>query len=314
MMVAAGASFAAPTPQGIEAITRTAVIHVRGIGVNIFWVMYLVPWAAFAVTFALTASVVRHAYFNVYALTMATIFALVYASCFFALEAVRNRTGNCAAGTRPTWCLFFAVTLFVSAVFGTLGGNFLYRHSVQPYYEVLRMGVYRDVDPATMPGQNLLDAGQVTFVSDTRVDLKRAAAFKKAFKSYCAAPIVRGDAAPTTDAYDFWAVGVNCCGMPAHAEFRSSAVRAADVDAHGGVRVTLAYEESFYRMAAEQSATMNGLHLKTPLFFYTATGAQEAIDVFLADVWAMGMSVCMLYGAFCLILLGVTYTLVELDF
>lgn len=161
----------------------------------------------------------------------------------------------------PSWAIYLAAVCFLAWVSGVAAGDINYYSHMEPFYDTSNLNSYPSVDPATMPGQQVMDAGQMSFVPGTKLDLRKTMAFHNA-DTYCVAPIVNGN---NQSMYDFWAVGINCCsGQPgdfACGEFNNP-------NAAAGLRAMREDERTFYRLAVKQAESAFGIKSKHPLFFH----------------------------------------------
>lgn len=163
------------------------------------------------------------------------------------------------------WWFFMLTTALISAIVAVILGNNIFSQHTQPYYDLSNLSVYTGVNPATVHGQELMDAGQVNYMPGTTLDVKRSVGFRN-IDTYCVAPIVPADNVPLSS-YDFWAVGLNCCGDTDHSQaFQCGASRASQ--ARGGLRVMRNEDRSFYRLAVQQAQSTYNIRAIHPLFFY----------------------------------------------
>jgi len=164
----------------------------------------------------------------------------------------------------PSWLVFLAAASFLAWVSGVADGDLNYFYNMQPFYDVNTLNSYVSVDPSKMPGQQVMDAGRITFAQGSRLDTTKAMAFKN-LDVYCVAPIVSGNSSGTTSSYDFWAVGLNCCsGAPG--DF--SCGEYSNPLAASGLRVMREDQRSFYRLAVQQAEAAYGIKARHPLFLY----------------------------------------------
>jgi len=164
----------------------------------------------------------------------------------------------------PSWLVFLAAASFLAWVSGVAVGDLNYFYNMQPFYDVNTLNSYVSVDPSKMPGQQVMDAGRITFAQGSRLDTTKAMAFKN-LDVYCVAPIVSGNSSGTTSSYDFWAVGLNCCsGAPG--DF--SCGEYSNPLAASGLRVMREDQRSFYRLAVQQAEAAYGIKARHPLFLY----------------------------------------------
>mmetsp|Transcript_132389 Transcript_132389/g.264085 ORF Transcript_132389/g.264085 Transcript_132389/m.264085 type:complete len:331 (+) Transcript_132389:144-1136(+) len=167
----------------------------------------------------------------------------------------------------PSWMLFISASVLVALLCAVCLGTRNFWNNMQPYYDVKGLGTYVGVDPSKMRGQELMDAGQVTFKGGSRLDLARSVGFRNE-DLFCVAPItsriVAGSRTPL-ESYDFWAVGKNCCSGNV-ADFRCG--QYSSKRAHAGVRMVRDDDRAFYRLAVQQAQSAFNIKAVHPLFFH----------------------------------------------
>lgn len=168
----------------------------------------------------------------------------------------------------PCWKFILCCT---AAILGGFTGHYLWETCWQQYSEVSRLKIYKDIDTALTPGQQIMDAGAVDFARGTGIDTEHAGCFMNAGTTYCVAPIVANGevkhslgAAPAMGSYDYFAVGVNCCSCP-DMEFRCGAWM--NPSAEGGIRSTDLEARPFFKLAVDAWSSSYRKASKHPLFF-----------------------------------------------
>jgi hypothetical protein len=178
------------------------------------------------------------------------------------------------------WLMFLAVSSFVAVVSGALLGQLNYNNDMYPYYNMQQLNEYRDVNPMTMRGKQLMDAGRISFVANATIDFWKAQSFQN-YDTYCVAPVsirnsTTGAIVPLQN-YDFWVVGLNCC--PANAtspvDYRCGAY--ANASAHDGLRVMSERQRAFYKLAAQQSEAAHRINSRYPVFFHWVSNADAEL-------------------------------------
>lgn len=162
----------------------------------------------------------------------------------------------------PSWLVFLAAACFLAWLSGVGLGDLNYFYHLEPYYELLNLNSYNGVDPSNTHGNQLMDAGRITFASGSRLDLRKAVAFKNG-DTYCAAPVV-SNLTSEHASYDFWAVGLNCCSGPddfSCGEFNNR-------HAISGLRAMRDYQNGFYTLAVHQAVASYDIKADHPLFLY----------------------------------------------
>lgn len=217
--------------------TRTR-INLLGVLAALF-----LPWAVYITMFALWSFQLRYtAPGKVLAITV-ILGLIVGLYCLYRVQlSCRALFGQSSleTGRFAVWALFIAVTAAVAFGVGVPMGSYNYSKNMRGIYDVQSLNAFVEVNPATMRGQELMDAGRVQFV----------------------APITVNNAALAS--YDFWAVGKNCCSDQL-ADFRCGAYKSQE--AKGGVRVTDDVDRDFYRLAVQQAQSAHAIKAIHPLFF-----------------------------------------------
>jgi hypothetical protein len=167
------------------------------------------------------------------------------------------------------WVLFALLTSLIAFVAAYVFGESNFTTNLQPYYDLLSLESYTNVNPATMQGQEIMDASMVNFANGTTLDLTKAIGFKN-MDVYCVAPITMGTTTLAT--YDFFAVGKGCCSE-SKANFQCGAYN--DPKAHQGVRVLDDSDRAFYRLAVQQAESAYAIKAVHPLFFTWTSDAEE---------------------------------------
>jgi len=202
----------------------------------------------------------------------------------------------------PNWCVFFFATMLIGYVCGIIFGNLNFSTCMQPYYDVINLNAYTDVNPASMLGQQLMDAGRVRFVDSAVLDLRRSMGFKN-LDTYCVAPItISGSSGPLPLAsYDFWAVGLGCCS-PNTADFHCGMFN--NPIAKQGVRFMKDDDRPFFRLAVQQAEAAYNLKANHPLFVYWTEDASAEANSFRDEGYKYFM--VGMIAHFCFQLLAVT--------
>mmetsp|Transcript_56082 Transcript_56082/g.105660 ORF Transcript_56082/g.105660 Transcript_56082/m.105660 type:complete len:330 (-) Transcript_56082:75-1064(-) len=265
-------------------------MNIMGICLSLF-----LPWTMFCViAYALSFSL--H-YDNPVAPWFFVGFGAVLALAFLGMAAAQMSRkpvpGDIYAGT---WNVFLFLTLTIAVIAGTSLGNSNYETNMQQYYDLLNLNDYIDVDPSRMRGQQMMDAGRVKFVKNTKINLGKAYAFQN-LDTYCVAPITIfsedvGAMLPLAS-YDFWAVGTNCCGSNQttdEVDFQCGDYNSKY--ARQGLRLMKDDQRAFFRLAVQQASSAHQLVAQHPLFFYWASDALdllESIRVKGFQTYAIGM-------------------------
>lgn len=266
----------------------------RRLNLLAIWLSLLLPWLFFSTVYC-TFSFPFHfeqpllAYFVV-----GTGLLLVVTMAFFAIKAKMvfwNSTGK----LEQTWTVFLFISICLAWFAATGFGNWNYEKNLRPYAEMIHLNKYSNVDPVTMRGKQLMDAGMVHFSNKSHLDFSRAMGFKNV-ATYCVAPIATG--ADKLATYDFWAVGVGCCkAAQQNAAFHCGS--AQDGRAHNGMRWLPEQERPYFRLAVQQAEATYNITAAHPIFFTFEKDDPEDI----VDGWrreAMHMFFLGVFGHFAL--------------
>lgn len=164
-----------------------------------------------------------------------------------------------------TWWPFWKLVLCaVAAWIGSSIGNHVWHNKLYPHARMQRLQAYSEIDPRSVSGKRLQDAGVVAFNASAGVDRMRAGCLKNG-ATYCVAPIVfGGELAPdSSKTQDFFMVGKDCCSCPG--EFRCGDWNIPKPP--GGLRVFDAGKRDLFKLAAEEWAATHGRSLGRPIFF-----------------------------------------------
>eukprot|EP00927_Polykrikos_kofoidii_P070807 TRINITY_DN67191_c0_g1_i1.p1 TRINITY_DN67191_c0_g1~~TRINITY_DN67191_c0_g1_i1.p1 ORF type:complete len:387 (-),score=75.55 TRINITY_DN67191_c0_g1_i1:97-1257(-) len=243
----------------------------------------LAPWVLFTATCWFFCTVTRYTRPD---LAYAVVFAGGVAVCILACMAAKasweaqtsviSGFGDDEVSRRvASWHTFVAISAFACWILGMVVGEYIYSENMHFYYDISSMNTYAAVDPAKSTGKQLLDAGIVTFAAGTRIDRAKAAHYSQRSGLFCVAPIVpqviRGASNNDTSSplrlasYDFWAVGVNCCG-DRYSSFRCGAYD--DALATAGLRSLDEEDNKMFKLATKQAEAQYGIPARDPLFFH----------------------------------------------
>jgi len=168
-----------------------------------------------------------------------------------------------------SWSPFIWSMGIVAFIVAMMFGYYIGSDMAEAFANLSNLATYKDVNPAKTRGQELMDAGQIVFRNDTRVDIRRAIGFKNVV-TYCVAPITSTDVSSnlplSLQVYDFWAVGRDCCTSEGASEDFACG-QASNRKAHSGLRVMRDKDRPFYRLAVRQAEAAYHLKALHPLFF-----------------------------------------------
>lgn len=182
-----------------------------------------IPWTLFCLVVALWSFDFRYLHpAATVGITLIFVIPLVLMTVYKVIQSFRalvyGRYNLVDTGDKAAWTLFILISCCVALICAFLLGNYNYQMNMRGVYDVTSMNSYVGVNPSTMRGQELMDAGQVQFIDGTNLDFKYANGFKNT-DVYCVAPITFKDT--VLSAYDFWAVGKNCCSDSSTTDFKS---------------------------------------------------------------------------------------------
>lgn len=223
--------------------------------------MVLVPCALFALvlfSMSLHYKTPNRCYFLV-----GLAFLAVLGSGLMAVFSMKQRY-VVSAVREPNWVIFFFICMALAWVLAYSMGEYNFAHNMRPFNDLRNLNNFTNVNPSRIRGQMMMDAGYVTFVPGTRLDIGRSMGFKSD-STYCVAPIVFGS--EQMPYYDFWAVGTDCCSGTA-ADFHCNNFNNPYAD--GGLRLVGGDSDEqrpFYRLAVQQAEAAHGIQAVHPLFF-----------------------------------------------
>lgn len=165
----------------------------------------------------------------------------------------------------PTWYVFLAATVALAWVTGMLHGQTIYSHYMKSYYDLTNLNSYQALDINKVPGSLVLDAGYIVFDDKAYLDLERFASFTDG-DTYCVAPVVAGEKLVS---YDFWVVGMNCCGDTGkeRAPENFNCGESSNPNARAGVRLMDDSKRAYYNLAVQQAIAEFHIQARAPQFF-----------------------------------------------
>lgn len=309
-------AYGALLPQHLEAPERGGYIvkepyfprKRNKMNVVAIFVSLFVPWILFSLLFA-TVSFRLH--FKMPGLCWGLVCVGVLIALGFGALAGLNimEMMKGSPAYKPTWYIFLFLTSLVAVVLGPVVGNMNFWQNMQAYYDLVNLNDYQSVDPSRMRGQQMMDAGRVDFLQGAQLDLRKAYAFQN-LDTYCVAPITMYNPAMGTDtpltSYDFWAVGVNCCGGNTTNAVDYKCGGYKDSTAHEGLRLVADEQRAFFRLAVQQAESAHMIKAVHPLFFYWTGDATADMNVYLEHAfrnfawWMIGFFLVQLFLVFVL--------------
>lgn len=241
---------------------------------------FFIPWIIFCLSFALMSFHIHYQRPTLAWLLFGACAALVgFVGIAATIIFMRKRNGD--YDHAPSWIIFMFITMALALMLGTSLGYMNFWTFMQPYYDLTNLSHYTGVNPATMRGQQLMDAGQVTFAEGAQLDLSKSMGFQN-LDTYCVAPITfsnEGGSLPLAS-YDFWAVGLDCCSGN-NADFHCGEFN--NPNALSGLRLMNDNQRSFYRLAVQQAEAAYNVRATHPLFFYWMENPTNEVTAYKED-------------------------------
>lgn len=216
----------------------------------------LMPWGVFTFCCGLTSFWVAYSQPAFARLVILILLVFWLGTLIF---AVRYRRSS----PEPTWYSYASLMFGIAIITGCSLGTSNFEHYMRPFYEIQDLKVIHQLATGVERGQNFMDAGVVYFSHGSHFDGMRSWHFKHR-TLYCVAPIITNSSGPTTQTYDFWAVGKDCCSLGS-SDFRCGAW--SNPSARSGIRILSQEDTPFYRLAVQQAETLYGIVAAHPLFF-----------------------------------------------
>jgi len=228
------------------------------------------PWALFTIVSAALALSIHYVQATMCWVIVAVCFLAVVLTGAFAFRSGVRRFNHVEHD--PTWLYFLFMSMLVAFLAAFVIGSSNYSANMQPYFNMKSLDNYTNVDVSRKHGQQLMDAGLISFHNHTRLDTSKSMGFKNG-KIYCVAPITLGNT--TLASYDFWAVGVDCCSAT-RADFHCPNFN--NPSANGGIRAMTDADRPFYRLAVQQAEAAYSLKATHPLFFVWSVDPEATVE------------------------------------
>jgi len=265
-----GGGWGGPAPQRyLGAIAKPRErkrMNVLAIALNVF-----LPWALFCLIAAMLSFDMHYKQAGLcrgLAIAAAVISLLMGFGSLLGWQQPSPYDDQSESGTPSSWLFFLSGSCLLATSLAFVFGSHNYHINSEPFYDVTALNSYTAVDPTAVRGQELMDAGQVTFTKGSHLDLTKSMGFKNDV-TYCVAPITMKSADgienPPLASYDFWAVGKDCCSG-SQADFRCGEYD--NPYARAGVRLLSDEERAFFRLAVQQAQSAHEIKAIHPLFFH----------------------------------------------
>lgn len=179
-----------------------------------------------------------------------------------------------------------ACLTFFYVILGWVLGDLNFWFNMYPFYAISHLATYHDINPslthvydlvgkakpALLPtqGKRYQDAGKIYFSNaNIKVDRSRAMSFKN-HDTFCVAPIV-DTTCHEGCGYDFWAVGINCCGTDDQVNFWCGISKEAqedetNIETPKAIRFVDNHDKPFFRLAVTEAEGIHGIQSKHPIF------------------------------------------------
>jgi len=225
----------------------------------------LIPWFIFVIVCGSVSFYWRYSSPGICCFLVSFIACIVIFFGATTYHQYRKRAVFNEPAREPTWFGPLFVMSLLCWIFGLVIGNSNFSANMAPYYNFKSFQAYPDVHPGITSGKAVLDGGIFIFTPTTSPDVSKAVSFKTV-DTYCVAPVV-SDSKPLI-AYDFWAVGKNCCKMTAEGSVKFECVEkgAFGTDGMGGLRV-ISDDASlpYYTLAIQQAKERFKIAVNTPI-------------------------------------------------
>lgn len=277
------------------------------------WLPFLwgitVPWILFLSVMSLTCLAYRFQFPNATFTYVCFVFVFMCVMVYYfakvkGMEELERRKSKRKPGAESlkndakpisAFHAHLSVVCCVYILVGYLGGDLLFWTYFLPYFQLKQMASYVDVNPSSIAkpaglndnkalalsrpvtGKRYQDAGKIYFDNSASVAIDKSKAMSfKANDMYCVAPIV--DKSCKSDCgYDFWAVGINCCGNDDQVNF---SCESGSGNSKTAVRWVDNLAKPFFRLAVIEAEGVHSISAKHPIFVkYFADGTDPVVDV-----------------------------------
>lgn len=232
-----------------------------------------IPWGIFVYCFGLSSFYLMYAAPLIAWICISVIFIFWI---FFVIVAFCARRYD----PDPTWFTFFSILALICVIWGIVSGLANLHKYEAPYFTLLEMSVATGVNgtgvnPSVISGEDVMDAGLITFQAGSSFDATKAWHFMKG-TLYCVAPILGpGVSVPMRQTYDFWAIGKDCCSITA-SDFRCGSW--GSTQAHTGLREINEADLEFYRLAVKQAESLYDIMAPHPIFLKWTEGGSSSLS------------------------------------
>jgi len=277
-----------------------APLNRRRLNLYAIFLIVLIPWGFFVGTYALASFRVPYLYPNLFYALLVCSFFLIVAFAALSLQQAWKRKKLGKDAVDPSWVAFLFWTLLIAWVVGLGAGWYNYSEYMREYYDLDSWSDYKEVSPLQTRGNDILDAGTVVFVNNTKLDLALSTGYTSG-DTYCVAPVVEGNSSLAL--YDFWAVGKNCCGSHG-SKFSCDGYHDDDLRGpppqYSGTRYT-GDEVAFYTLAVERAEAAHHIQSGSRIFLNYAKNPTNTRDDLAEDGYHNQFVWCIAYFVFQLV-------------
>jgi hypothetical protein len=216
-----------------------------------------------------------------------TFLLVLYIGVLAIMQWLRRRTGR----MESTWYSFLFVTGLLAWVVGVSIGDFNSSANLRPYYDLVTLNNYTQVDVTARTSEELRDAGRIQFARGTHLDLSKSMGFRHG-QTYCVTPIApeAGTNYSLPAFYYFWAVGINCCSEH-QADFHCGDINNTRI--MSGLRVLDQTAWPMYQYAVQQAEATYGIRADKPMFLtwmqdpdaVLTSYREDAMQLFLVSIY-----------------------------
>jgi len=242
-------------------------------------IVFFLPCIIFAM--AAAAYSVYFDYLGALVSVITALHSLFLLACAF-VAFVALKKSYLGDSTHPFWYIFLTVSVALAMLLGLVLARTNWNDNIVQYNMLSKLTVATGIDPSTTSGQQLMDAGKVSFISNSTTDVNISIGFKNG-DTYCVAPIVTSPAVLLSatqkdgsvawmidgrqNKYDFWAVGLNCCSGGSY-KFDFHCGDSLNSMAHDGLRLLDEKQAATYRVAVEAAEASYSISAPHPTFFF----------------------------------------------
>lgn len=265
-----------PVKQGAARSPFTATGSRRSVILHVV-LCFGVPWIIFSLLFALNSIAINY---KSPGLVKAVSYVILAGIAAAGINCIRSwlyiQSVWRGAMQEPAWLSFFVVTSLLAWILGGSLGQTNFNTNTVPFMQINALNDYVNVNPSIYAGSQVMDAGQIVFLPDSKVDIGKSMGFRNS-DTYCVAPIVSPALEANQTTFDFWAIGKNCC-LGHAGDFRCGEI--ANPGAHAGMRLMQDSDRQFYLLAVNQAEAAFGITASHPMFFFWMEDPQREIGAY----------------------------------